>query len=109
MLKKLISGKEVERVGKAEIKSTIMYFIVVGIIGLTTFTYFELLINANHRNLPVDLFLCENRGDQNHNINAENTRMVAIVLIPVVAVLFSLNPEVFKKIKQAIEKICTHF
>ena len=115
MLKKLLAGKKVGNVGKAEVKMSIVvfYYVVVGAMSLVTFTYIEVIGKAN-RDLITELFLCEAMGNDNCDINlnrldaldvlaALSINMVAI--LPIIVVIFSIDTEAVKKKKRSLSLI----
>ena len=115
MLKKLLAGKKVGNVGKAEVKMSIVvfYYVVVGAMSLVTFTYIEVVGKAN-RDLITELFLCEAMGNDNCDINlnrldaldvlaALSINMVAI--LPIIVVIFSIDTEAVKQKKRSLSLI----
>ena len=100
MLKRRRSkGKKAGNVGKAFVKTFIIlsYYILVGIVGQMTFTYYE----ANRDKL-VGRILCSSVANQEFkcDANVDTTLKVlsigAIIMIafmPVVALIFSFNPK----------------
>ncbi len=112
VLKKLVAGKKVGKVGKAEIKMAVivLYYIVVGVLSLITFTYFEVKAKANRESL-FELFLCESMGNLDCDIDLESIDtfdvlavlvIVMVALFPVIAVLFSFDPKTCRKTKGSL-------
>ena len=115
MLKKLLAGKKVGNVGKAEVKMSIVvfYYVVVGAMSLVTFTYIEVIGKAN-RDIFTELILCEAMGNGNCDVNltrldaldvlaALSINMVAI--LPIIVVIFSIDTEAVKQKKRSLSLI----
>ena len=115
MLKKLLDGKKVGNVGKAEVKMgmVVFYYVIVGVMSLVTFTYTEVKGKAN-RDTLAELILCEAIGNGNCDINlarldtldvlaALSLNMVAI--LPIIVVIFSIDTEAVKKKKKSLSLI----
>ena len=107
MLKKIVARKKVGKVGMAEIKIMliIMYYIVVGVMGLISFTYHEVKTISNRERLE-ELILCESRGNKKCVVNLvtiDNIRNLSVVVVvmvaflPIVAILFTFNPKACQK------------
>ena len=112
VLKKLIARKKVGRVGKAEVKMAVivLYYIIMGVLGLVTFTYYEVKTKGNRESL-AELFLCESTGNLDCNVDLQNIEMfsvlaVAVVVMlassPVIAVIFSFDPKSCRRDKQSL-------
>lgn len=107
VLKKLMARKTVPKVGKAQVKITfiIIYYVLVGVMGLVTFTYYR--ASSTYRETIVEYILCEISGMQDcildlgviyDIISALTTTVIMMIsLLPVMAILFSCNPQACKK------------
>ena len=106
VLKKLLTGKKIGNVGKAEVKigMIIFYYVTTGVMSLVAFTYFEIKAKANRSNL-ITLFLCESTGNMECDINLTNfdslnilatVVIIMVAFFPVVIVLFSWDPQATK-------------
>ncbi len=114
VLKKLIAGKKVSKVGRAEVKMAVIvsYYIIVGVLCLYTFTYFEVKAKANRDGL-AELFLCESNGNSDcgdidiDSVNILNVQAVAAIVMiaffPVVALLFSYDTKTYRKIRGSLK------
>ena len=109
VLKKLLARKKVGNVGKAEIKITaiIIYYVLVGVMGLAAYTYF-MRFNTDAISQYI---VCQSSGKEScqeeFSISKNDTFFMAapivmISLIPVVAILFSCDPKAFKTKFQVI-------
>ena len=110
MLKKLIAGKKVGKVGKAEVKMAVIvsYYIIVGVVSLYAFTFFEVKAKANRESL-AELLLCESVGNLDcgdinlDSIDSLNVQAVAVIVMiaffPVVALLFSFDTKIVRKVR----------
>lgn len=110
VLKKLIAGKKVSKVSKAEIKMVVvvLYYIIAGVLCLYTFTYFEVKAKANRDSL-AELFLCESSGNSEcgdvniDSVDLLNVQAVAVIVMvaffPVVALVFSYDTKTYNKVK----------
>ena len=111
----MLARKKVGNVGKAEIKITaiIIYYLLVGVMGLVTFTYF--------RRYNSDAFLqyivCQSNGKEscqeesrisNNEIFAVGASIVVISFLPVVVILFNCDPQAFKTKFKKIYGLATH-
>lgn len=107
VIKKLVArtGKGTSNVGKAEIKIivVILYFTLMGIMGLMSISFYEF---SNIKEHLVESFLCENGSQEcnNQKLATFNTFAVLSVVAtslftfaPVVAVLFSLDLKLCRK------------
>ena len=115
MLKKLLAGKKVGNVGKAEVKMgmVVFYYVVVGAMSLVTFTYIE-VVGKEYSDTFTELILCEAMGNGNCDVNltrldtldvlaALSINMVAI--LPIIVVIFSIDTEAVKKKKRSLSLI----
>ena len=105
VLKKLIAGRKVGRLGKAQVKMAVvvLYYTIVGSMSLISFTYFEVKSKASRDSLE-SLFLCESTGDLDctdislESITTLNALAVMVIVLvaflPVVAVVFSFDPKI---------------
>ena len=107
MLKKLIAGKKISEVGKAEIKiaMVLIYYTFVGVMGLVSFTVSD---RQDHiiAGRIMTLIICESTGTQVCDVNMDSQRsievlsVVSIVMtsfLPVIAVLFSFDLKACRK------------
>ena len=108
MIKKLMEGKKMGRVGKAEIKMAviILYYIIVGFVSQMTLTYFEIRTKANRDSLDdcgdatSDNPKCGVKLDGVSSLDVLSLMAIIMVtFLPVVAVVFSLD---LKACKQSI-------
>ncbi len=109
MIKEIIAGKKISRVGKADIKIMIVfiYYTLVGAMGLMSSTYAGF---GNVGDTLQELIICESTGNREcNNINLDtyhSLRMLSVVnivtlfLSPVVAILISFNPKACRKALQ---------
>lgn len=107
MLKKLIARKKVAKIGKAQVKIAFItvYYILIGVMGMVTFTYYR--ASRTHQEVITEYILCEISGMPDCILNlgvtadifyALTTIVVLLVsLLPVMAILFSCNPQACKK------------
>ena len=105
----LLTRSEVGKIGKSELKISILtiYYTVVGIMGLVSYT----ILSASdiHRDGIIDYIVCESRGPsdctlQNFGVINEMATTAAIAMIffiPVVAILFNCKPEACKCTKKS--------
>ena len=107
MLKKLLARTKVGKAAKAQLKITgiIIYYTLVGIMGLVTFTFYE-AINT-YRESAAAYILCESGGlsncDSDLGINVVYLLSVFVIMfisfLPVMTILFSCDPNAYKKKK----------
>ena len=102
VIKELIAGKKVSRVGKAEVKIMIVfiYYTLVGVSGLISSTYAQY---SDVGSRIQELFICESTGDRDcSDIDLDTFQrlgtlsVVNIIILyfsPVIAVLISINPK----------------
>ena len=114
VLKKLIKGKKVSRVGRAEVKMTVIvsYYIIAGVLSLYTFTYFEVKAKANREGL-AELFLCESKGSSDcesidiDSVDILNIQAVVVIVMvaffPVVALFFSYDTKTYRKVRGSLK------
>ena len=108
-MKKLLARKKVGNVGKAEIKiaAIIIYYIIVGVMGLAAYTYFA-PFNADAISQYI---VCQSSGKEScqeefsiskNDIFFRAAPIVMLSLLPVVAILFSCDSKAFKTKFQVI-------
>ncbi len=87
VIKKLMAGKKVRRVGKAVFKTAaiVLYYIIVGANFLITFIYFEAT-----RDKLMELILCKSVGSQDCDVSTQTTSNVFKVVAPVLQALISV-------------------
>ena len=107
MLKKILKGKKVQvlMVGKAQLKIAcmIIYYTLVGVMGLVIFT-FNIEANIANQDIHRDYILCESGGRSdcvldlgiNSDVNSAITTIIYVMLsfLPVLAIFFSFNPQI---------------
>ena len=109
VLKKVLARKKVGNVRKAEIKVTaiIIYYVLLGVMGLVAFTYF-MRLNADAISQYI---VCQSSGKEScqeefsiskNDIFFMAAPIVMVSLLPVVAILFSCDPKAFKTKFQVI-------
>ena len=105
MLKKLLARTKVGKAAKAQLKITgiIIYYTLVGVMGLVTFTYYE--ASNTYRESAAAYILCESGGlsncDSDLGIDVVYLLSVFVVMfisfLPVMTILFSCDPNAYKK------------
>ena len=110
MLKKLVAKTKIGKVAKAQLKITaiIIFYTIVGVFGMVTFTYYE--VSDNYRERVTQRFLCASRGgtDLDCPANRPDTAIftlsaiviVMVSYISVMAIIFSCDPSAFKRKKK---------
>ena len=112
VLKKLLSGKKVGNVGKAEVKMAlvIFYYVVVGAMSLVTFTYIEVKGKANRDSL-TELILCESMGNRDCDADLQHLddlnvlaslSITLVAILPIVIVLFSIDTKQIKEKRKSL-------
>ena len=116
ILKKLLARKKVGNVGKAEIKITaiIIYYVLIGVMGLATTTYFE----RYNTDAISQYIVCQSSGMEscqevlhirsNDEIFAVAASIVVLSFLPVVVILFNCDPKAFKTKFKTMCGIATH-
>lgn len=107
MLKKMLTGREVTNVGKAEIKITVLfiYYTLLGVMGLVAYTY---LITDTFGQDIAEFIVCESTGTLTNGqkdlgtfktlLTLVTVNIVMVSFIPVLVVLiFSCEVQVFKR------------
>lgn len=113
-MKKLLAGKKVGNVGKAEVKMAmvVFYYVVIGAVSLVTFTYVEVKGKAN-RDTLAKLILCEGMGNLDCDVNLERLDTLDVLsalsismvaLLPIVVVVFNIDTEAIKKKRRSFSR-----
>lgn len=113
VLKKLVARKKIGKVGKAQIKISIIliYYTVLGVVGLVSLTYFEVKI-FNSEGLR-EFFLCESLGNPDcfldvapiKNIKALSVSVIVMLsFLPVIVLIFSFDYQACKKKLKSVRK-----
>ena len=110
----MLSGKKAGRIGKAQVKITfvIAVYIVVGVVSLVALTYYE--VNASvYSQAFIDYFICQSKGNSEDctldivnivNVTILSTMViVALPMLPVTAILFSIDPKACGKKKKGVK------
>ena len=107
MLKKLLAHKKVGKAAKAQLKITgiIVYYTLVGVLGLVTFTFYE--ASNTYRENATAYILCESGGLSNCDPDFGTDVVyflslfvvVLVSFLPVMTILFSCDPNAYKKKK----------
>lgn len=108
MLQKLMAGKKVGNVFKAQIKISfiLFYYVLTGVMGLVALTYNEAKLGRLGPQLAKH-FICESFGSANCPLNlgpAKIFKYLNIVVIfmlsflPVMVLVFSFDVQAFKKL-----------
>ena len=105
MIKKLLTGKKAKGgVGKAQIKITVIIiaYIILGVISLVAFTYYEVKAAVNTKGIG-DYLICHSTGYsedcQLDIVTLNNVEVLSIVviillpLLPIIAIIFSVDPK----------------
>lgn len=107
VLNKLLSGRRVTNVGKAEIKITVLiiYVTLTGVMGLVTFTRLVLTYDAYGEKL-AEYILCLTVGRSDCTLDQTpfnvvttlvTTFFVMLSFTPVVVIFFICDPKAFRK------------
>ena len=105
-LKRVLSKKKGGRAGKAQLKisAIIIYYVLLGVTGLVAFTYYE--VSESYRMRIAEHILCESSGTLDCELNFDfGVRALSVLVIvvisflPVMVILFSCDPKVFKRQK----------
>ena len=109
MLKKLKAGKKVGKVGKAQIKISfiIIYYVLLGVLGLVTLTYIEVKSSLIGIAAVADFLVCESLGGSNCYLDKELiavfeslgiTVKILLMMIPVVVLIFVVDIQAIKNL-----------
>ena len=105
-LKKVLAKKKGGRAGKAQLKisAIIIYYIFLGVTGLVAFTYYE--ASESQRVMVAEHIICESSGTLDCELSFDiGVRTLSVLVImalsflPVMVILFSCDPKVFKRKK----------
>ena len=105
VIKKLLARQKIGNIAKAQLKITaiVIYYTVLGISGLASYTYYD--IGESYQRRIANFVLCESSGVSDCEINElgpvaiflSTLVLTMISFLPVVTIVFSFDPKAYKK------------